>query len=81
MDVVVTRAAYSRKAWTLADLLGRPIGYILEAQGPGFIIYPVERAHDILGEVPLGPFASFDDALRAVEKRTHGVCRHAPDQT
>jgi hypothetical protein len=34
-----------------------------------------------MGEMPLGPFVSLDDALRAVEARTHGVCRRAPDQT
>ena len=81
MDVIVTRAAYCRKAWTLADLLGRPIGRIVEARGPGFTIFPAERAHYVMGEIPFGPFASLADALRAVEKRTHGVCRCAPDQT
>jgi hypothetical protein len=81
MDVIVTPAAYCRKAWTLRDLLGRPMGHIMQARGPGFTVYPVERAHHILGEMPLGPYASLDDALRAIEKRTHGVCRRAPDQT
>ena len=68
-------------AWTLADLLGRPMGHIMEARGPGFTIFPAERAHHVMGEIPFGPFASLDDALRAVEKRTHGLCRCAPDQT
>ena len=81
MDVIVTRAAYSRKAWTLADLLGRPMGHIVEARGPGFTIYPAEPAHHVMGQMPLGPFASLDDALRAVEKRTHGVCHYASDRS
>ncbi len=81
MDITVTRAAYCRNDWTLADLLGRPVGRIIEARGPGFTIYPAERAHHVMGEIPFGPFASLDDALRAVEKRTHGLCRCAPDQT
>ena len=81
MDMIVTRPAYCRKAWSLADLLGRPMGRIMEARGPGFTIYPAEQAHHIMGEMPLGPFVSLDDALRAVEARTHGVCRRAPDQT
>ncbi len=75
MDVTVTRAAYCRNAWTLMDLLGRPMRRIMEARGPGFTIYPAERAHHVMGEIPFGPFASLDDALRALEKRTHGVCR------
>ena len=62
MDVIVTRAAYGRKAWTLADLLGRPMGHIMEARGPGFTIFPAERAHHLMGEIPFGPFASLDDA-------------------
>ena len=57
------------------------MGHIMEARGPGFTIFPAERAHHVMGEIPFGPFASLDDALRAVEKRTHGLCRCAPDQT
>ena len=55
MDVIVTRAAYCPKAWTLADLLGRPMGRVVEARGPGFTIYPAERAHHIMGEILFGP--------------------------
>src|SRR5829696_8071718 len=63
MDVIVTRAAHCRKAWTLADLLGRPMGHIMEARGPGFTIFPAERVHHVLGKMSFGPFASLDDAL------------------
>ena len=81
MDVIVTRPAYCRKAWTLADLLGRPVGRITEARGPGFTIYPAEQANDIMGRMPIGPFACLDDALSAVETRTNGACRRAPEPT
>src|SRR5215211_6882704 len=80
MDITVTRAADCRRAWTLTDLLGRPLGRIMQARGPGFIIEPHERALYIMANVPLGPFASFEDALRAIEKHLHGACHLTPDQ-
>jgi hypothetical protein len=36
--------------------------------------------YDTMDNVPLGPFASFEDALRALEKHLHGVCHLTPDQ-
>jgi hypothetical protein len=80
MDITVTRAAHCRNAWTLADLLGRPMGRITHARGPGFIIDPDERAQVIMANVPLGPFASFEDALSAIEKHLQGICHLTPDQ-
>jgi hypothetical protein len=80
MDITVTRAGDCRNAWTLADLLGRPMGRITHARGPGFIIDPDERALYVMANVPLGPFASFEDALRAIEKHLRGVCHLTPDQ-
>ena len=68
-------------AWTLTDLLGRPMGRITGTRGPGFTIHPAERAQHVMGGMPLGPYECLDDALRAVEKRTHGVCHFTPDQT
>ena len=35
MDITVTRAADGRRAWTLTYLLGRPLGGITQARGPG----------------------------------------------
>jgi len=48
-DVTVTRAADCRNDWTLADLLGRPMGRIVKARGPGFTIHPAKRAQRIMG--------------------------------
>jgi hypothetical protein len=81
MDITVTRVAGHPKTWNLTDLLGRPMGRITQARGPGFIIEPAERASRIMGRVPLGPHASLEDALRAIEKQTQGACHCAPDQT
>jgi hypothetical protein len=80
MDITVTRTADEWKAWALTDLLGRPMGRITETRGPRFIIEPDERAPATMDNVPLGPFASFEDALRAIEKHLHGVCHLTPDQ-
>jgi hypothetical protein len=81
MDITVTRAADCRRAWTLTDLLGRPLGRITPARGPGVIIEPHERAPAVMDEVPLGPFASLDEALRAIERHLRGVCHLTPGQT
>ena len=80
MDITVTRLADYPRTWALTDLLGRPLGRITGTRGPGFIIEPDERAPDTMDNVPLGPFASFEDALRAIEKHLHGVCHLTPDQ-
>jgi len=32
-----------------------------------------------MAKVPSGPFVSFEDALRAIEKHLHGVCHLTPD--
>ena len=78
MDVVVTPAAYCQKAWTLTDLLGRPMGRIMEGRGPGFIVYPAKRAHHVLGQMPLGPFASLDDAFEGGrEAHPRGLSPHS----
>jgi hypothetical protein len=55
------------------------LGRIIGTRGPGFIIEPDERAPAIMDKVPLGPFASLDDALRAIEKHLHGFCHLTPD--
>src|SRR3954454_24304837 len=80
MDITVTRAADDRRAWTLTDLLGRPMGRIIATRGPGFILEPDEQAPRIMANVPLGPFACLEEALSAIERHLHGVCHCAPDQ-
>ena len=80
MDISVTRAADDRRAWNLTDLLGRPMGRIIGTRGPGLILEPDERAPNIMNKVPLGPFASLEEALSIIEKHLHGVCHCAPDQ-
>ena len=85
MDVIVTpateRPPWVRNAWTLADLLGRPVGRIREERGPQFFIDPDGRRRDLMAKLSTGPHASLDAALKEIEKCTHGVCRLAPDQT
>ena len=80
MDVTVTQAADCRRAWTLTDLLGRPMGRITEARGPGFMIDPDERAPLAMVELRRGPYSSLDDAMKALERQMHGTCRLAPEE-
>ena len=77
MDVMVTRAADAWNAWTLTDLLGRPMGRITEYLGPRFIIEPSERMRSVMKKVAPGPHPSLDAALAEIEKHTRGVCRLA----
>lgn len=79
MDVTVTRAKDDPQTWTLADLLGRPVGYITGA-GRRFVIEPDERARASLTGLKWGPYPSLNEALAAIEKHTHGACRRAPEE-
>ena len=81
MDIVVTPTAGHQKVWTLADLLGRPLGHIRQERGPQFFIDPEARGRDNLANVNLGPHSSLDQALIALERHTRGVCQLAPDPT
>src|SRR5689334_7964953 len=56
MDVTVTRAAGYPRAWTLTDLLGRPMGRITEDRGGGFTIDAHERAPRAMAELVEGPY-------------------------
>ena len=80
MDVTVTRAADDRTAWTLADLLGRPMGRITRHPSHQFIIELDERVRSVMTKVTPGPHPSLDAALAEIEKHTHGVCRRAPEE-
>ena len=84
MDVMVRLAAQPpfgvRNAWTLTDLLGRPLGQITEELGRKFFVEPNERGHILMSKANLGPHASLDEALTEIENHTHGVCRYAPEE-
>jgi hypothetical protein len=75
LDITVTPADDDR-AWTLTDLLGRPMGRITEAPAQQFTIHPAGHALETMAGIEHGPFASLDAALAAIEKHTRGVCRH-----
>jgi len=79
MDIRVTRAFSVPKAWTLTDLLGRPLGRIAEAPGGQVFIDPNERGHILMPKANLGPHTSLEEALTEIEKSTHGVCHLASD--
>ena len=79
LDITVTPTGDGR-AWTLTDLLGRPMGRITEASAQQFTIHPDGHARETMAGIEPGPFASLDAALAAIEKHTRGVCRHHPGE-
>jgi hypothetical protein len=79
LDITVTSTDDGR-AWTLTDLLGRPMGRITEASAKQFIIHPEGHALETMAGIEHGPFASLDAALAAIEKHTRGICRHHPGE-
>src|SRR3954470_4492798 len=62
MDITVTRAADDPTAWTLTDLLRRPLGRVTGA-GRRFVIEPQVRAGPALTGLRWEPYASLDEAL------------------
>ena len=50
MDVIVTRAKDDWQTWTLADLLGRPVGRI-QGAGQRFVIQSDERVRSMMAGV------------------------------
>ena len=79
MDITVTPTDDGR-AWTLTDLLGRPMGRITEASAEQFTIHPEGHARETMAGIEHGPFVSLDAALAAIERHTRGVCRHHPGE-
>ena len=75
MGIIVTPTDDGR-AWTLTDLLGRPMGRITEASAEQFTIHPDGHALETMAGIEQGPFASLDAALAAIERHTRSVCRH-----
>jgi hypothetical protein len=80
MDITVTRTVGRPRTWTLADLLGRPIGLITEDREGGFMIDADGRAPLAMLEMRPGPYTSLDAAMNAIEKQMRGACRLASDQ-
>ena len=66
MDITVTPTD-DGTAWTLTDLLGRPMGRITEAPTHQFTIHPEGHALETMVGIEHGPFASLDAALAAIE--------------
>jgi hypothetical protein len=79
LDITVTPTD-DGKAWTLTDLLGRPMGRITEASAQQSTIHPDGHALETMAGIDHKPFASLDAALAAIEKHTRGVCRHHPSE-
>jgi len=74
MDITVTRTTST--VWSLVDLLGRPLGRIIEEPGTRFAIEATERGKASANLV-LGSYPSLDEALSAIEKHARGTCRLA----
>lgn len=75
MDVIVSQS--EQGAWTLTDLLGRPMGTIVD-ETTGFYISPAGEALKTMELVKRGPHPSLDAALAEIETRTRGLCRREP---
>ena len=76
MDVTVTPDS-DGKTWQLTDLFGRSMGSIAEMEPSVFHIRPMNQATGTMKGMRLG-HPSLDDALKAIETHTRGVCRLAP---
>jgi hypothetical protein len=79
LDVIVTPSD-DRKAWNLADLLGRSMGSVVETSAADFMIEPDGQALETMAGIERGPYASLDEALAEIEKHTRGVCRRNPGE-
>lgn len=73
MDITVKPV--SPTAWSLIDLLGRDVGTIAESAPGEFRIEPGERVADTMKAMKLGPYATLDEALSAIETFTRSTCR------
>jgi hypothetical protein len=76
MDIKVKPAA-DGASWTMADLLGRDLGRIIQT-GATLSIEPAGHAIETMGSMKLGPFGTLDEALRQIESHTHDTCRIEP---
>jgi hypothetical protein len=74
------RPSWVQNLWDLADLLGRPLGCIIEDRDRQLYIDLNQRGRALMPKGNLGPHASLDEALTEIEKHTHGVCRRAAEE-
>jgi hypothetical protein len=79
VDVIVSPAP-DGDGWRLADLLGRPMGRIVQAGPRKYVIHPEGHALETMEGIESGPHTSVDAALAAIEKHTRGVCRRNPGE-
>ena len=61
MDITVAPTDDGR-AWTLTDLLGRPMGRITEGSAQQFTIHPEGHTRETIAGIEHGPFACLDAA-------------------
>jgi hypothetical protein len=80
MDLIVAQAG-DGKGWTLTDLLGRSMGQVTEGDNQKYTVEPAGHALEPMKGLKLGPYASLDDALDAIERHTRGVCRRTAAET
>ncbi len=73
MDITVKPVGPT--TWSLIDLLGRDIGAVEERAPADFRIEPGERVADTMRAMKLGPHATLDEALSAIETFTRSTCR------
>jgi hypothetical protein len=74
LDIIVTRDGDA--TWKLADLLGRSMGYIEQSSADEFTIQPEGQAVQTMKAIRYASYRSLNDALKAIETHTRGVCRH-----
>jgi hypothetical protein len=74
MDMLLTPDG-DGKTWRLTDLLGRPMGTIVEKSPAEFVLEPEGKARETMGTLSFQGSNSLDDVLARIEKHTRGVCR------
>ena len=74
MDINVTTDGIGGP-WTLTDLLGRPMGQIVERPAGSFLIKPKGSAVTTMSGIVRQSYPSLDAALRRIEEQTRSACR------
>jgi len=76
MDVTVRpKGKREAETWHLSDLLGRELGWIEQSQSGLFYIRPTERGLELLRATTRAVHRSLEEAMSAIEKNAHAVCR------